>query len=100
MFVVPNLLTSLAQLLDMLLTVFYWLLLIRCIISRVNPDPNNGIVQFLYKVTEPVLIPIRRILPAAWGIGIDFSPLIAFFLVMFINSFLVRTLLDIAARLR
>ena len=46
-----------------MLTVFYWLILIRAIISWVNPDPLNSVVQFLYRVTEPVLEPIRRRLP-------------------------------------
>lgn len=100
MFVISNLIVSVAHLLDMLLAIFYWILLIRCVVSWVNPDPHNTLVQFLYKTTEPVLVPIRKLLPTGWGIGLDLSPLIAFFVVFFIKSFLVRTLLDIAARLR
>jgi len=100
MFILSNLLVSFAQILDIVLTAFYWILLIRCIVSWVNPDPYNAIVQFLYKVTEPVLYPIRRLMPLGWGIGIDLSPLIAFLLLILLKSFLVRTLLDIAARLR
>ena len=100
MFILSNFLASIAQVLDVTLTVFYWLMLIRCLISWVNPDPYNTLVQFLYKTTEPVLAPIRRIIPAAWGIGIDLSPLLAFLLLLLVKSFLVRTLLDIAARLR
>ena len=100
MFVLSNFLASVAQLLDVALSIFYWLMLIRCLISWVNPDPYNALVQFLYKTTDPVLAPIRRILPSGWGIGIDLSPLIAFFLLIFLKSFLVRTLLDIAARMR
>ena len=100
MFIFANLLSSLAQVLDILFTVFYWLMLVRCLISRVNPDPFNPLVQFLYKTTEPILTPIRQILPPAWGIGIDFSPLIAFVLLIFLKSFLIRTLFDLASRLR
>ena len=100
MFVLSNFLASVARLLEVALTIFYWLMLVRCLISWVNPDPYNSLVQFLYKVTEPVLAPIRRLIPVTWGIGIDLSPLIAFLLLLFLQSFLVRTLQDIAARIR
>ncbi|MBI4435999.1 MAG: YggT family protein [Candidatus Omnitrophica bacterium] len=100
MFILSNFLASVARLLEVALTIFYWLMLIRCLISWVNPDPYNSLVQFLYKVTEPVLAPIRRVIPMAWGIGFDLSPLIAFLLLLFLQSFLVRTLLDLAARIR
>ena len=100
MFILSNLISSLAQVLDIVLTFFYWLMLIRCLISWVNPDPYNPIVQFLYKTTEPMLAPIRRVIPVTWGIGIDFSPLIAFLILIFLKSFLLRTLFDLAAQLR
>lgn len=100
MFILSNFLASAAQVLDVALTIFYWLLLVRCVISWVNADPNNALVQFLYKVTEPVLIPVRKLIPPVWGIGLDLSPLIAFLILLFVKSFLVRTLLDIAARMR
>lgn len=100
MFILANFLASIAQVLDVTLTLFYWLMLIRCVVSWVNPDPYNALVQFLYKTTEPFLAPLRRVIPAGWGVGIDLSPLIAFLLLLLLKSFLVRTLLDIAARLR
>lgn len=96
MFVLSNFITSLAKVIDVVLTMFYWLILIRALISWVNPDPFNPIVQFLYRVTEPVLQPIRRLLPP---MGIDISPIIAFLLIMFLKSFLVTTLIDIGYRL-
>lgn len=100
MFVLSNLLVALARILDIILTLLYWLILIRAIISWVNPDPYNPIVQFLYKTTEPILYPIRRILPLGFRFGIDISPIIAFFAIMFLKSFLIRTLIDISTRLR
>lgn len=100
MFVLSNLLISLAKIIDILLTIFYWLILIRALVSWVNPDPFNPIVQFLYKTTEPVLEPIRRVLPKGFRFGIDISPIIAFLAVMFLRSFLVRTLIDLAMQLR
>ncbi|MDD5128040.1 MAG: YggT family protein [Candidatus Omnitrophica bacterium] len=75
-------------------------MLIRALLSWVSPDPDNPIVQFLEKYTEPILAPIRRVLPANLKFGIDISPIIAFLAIMFIRSFLVSTLLDLAVRLR
>jgi len=100
MFIVSNFLAALAKIVDMGLTILYWLILIRALISWVSPDPYNSIVQFLYKTTEPILYPIRRILPLGFRFGIDISPIIAFLAIMFLRSFLVKTLLDLASRLR
>ena len=100
MFVFANLLIAIAKILDVVLTIFYWLILIRAVISWVNPDPYNPIVQFLYKTTEPVLYPIRKILPTAFRFGIDISPIIAFLAILFLKSFLVRTLIDLAIRFK
>ena len=100
MFALSNLLIAVANVLDILLTILYWLILIRALISWVNPDPYNPIVQFLNNVTEPILDPIRRLLPLGFRFGIDISPIIAFLVIVFLKSFLVRTLLDLSLRLR
>jgi YggT family protein len=100
MFVLSNFLVAAARILDIILTILYWLILIRALISWVNPDPYNPIVQFLYKTTEPILYPIRKVLPLGLRFGIDISPIIAFLAIMFLKSFLIRTLLDLAIRLR
>ena len=100
MFVFSNFLIASARVLDIVLTILYWLILIRALISWVNPDQYNPIVQFLYKTTEPILYPIRKLLPLGLRFGIDISPIIAFLAIMFLKSFLVRTLMDLAIRLR
>jgi YggT family protein len=100
MFVLSNLFVAVATILSVVLTILYWLILIRALLSWVNPDPYNPIVQFLHKTTDPVLYPIRRLMPMQYGIGIDLSPLIAFLIIIFLRSFLVKTLFDISARLR
>ena len=99
MFVLSNFVVAAAKIVDIALTILYWLILIRALISWVSPDPFNHIVQFLDKTTEPILYPIRKLLPFSLRFGIDISPIIAFFAIMFLRSFLVRTLLDLAARL-
>lgn len=100
MFILSNLFSALASVINIILTILYWLILIRALISWVNPDPYNPVVQFLYKTTEPVLYPIRKILPLQLGIGIDISPIIAFLILIFLRSFLVKTLLDVSFRFR
>jgi YggT family protein len=97
-FVLGNVLRAIATLLDMVLSLYMWIIIIRALISWVNPDPHNPIVQFLYKVTEPVLAPIRRLIPMG-RIGIDFSPLIVLFIIIFLKQALITTLHQAALRL-
>ena len=96
MFVLGNLIAALAQVVDVILTILYWLILIRALVSWVNPDPFNPIVDFLRRSTEPILAPIRRLLPMT---AIDISPIIAFVAIIFLKQFLVKTLFDLSYRL-
>ncbi len=100
MFILANLISALAGILNIGLTVYWWLIIIRALISWVNPDPFNPIVQFLYNVTEPVLYPIRKLLPFSMKLGIDISPVIAFLIIYFLQKFLVATLLDVSFKLK
>ncbi|MFQ5657686.1 MAG: YggT family protein [Candidatus Methylomirabilales bacterium] len=97
MFIFVNLLSAVAQILHLALFVYMWMIIIRAIISWVNPDPYNPIVQFLYRSTEPVLERVRRFLPITWGI--DFSPLVVILAIMFLDQFLVGSLRDLAREL-
>ena len=98
MFAISNLLYSVATILGYILTIANWLIIIRALISWVNPDPYNVLVQFLYKTTEPVLAPFRRLLPAHY-VGIDVSPIFALLAIWFLKLFLVRTLCGVAMRM-
>src|ERR1700733_16285607 len=97
MFVLGNFIGALAYVINALLFVLSWVILIRALISWVNPDPFNPIVQFLMRVTEPVLEPVRRLLPP---LPIDISPIIVFFIILFLQKFLVTSLYDLALRLQ
>jgi len=90
MFVFGNLIEALAYILDATLTIY-----MRALISCVNPDPYNRIVIFLYKVTEPVLSPVRRWIPLG-HLGIDISPIIVILIIYFLKIFLVQTLVQTA----
>jgi len=85
-----------AALLDVLFTllsIIQWMVIIAALISWVNPDPRNPIVQFLYKTTDPILRPFRKILPPRRTGGIDFSPILVILAIIFIKTFLARLLM-------
>ncbi|HEX6949341.1 MAG TPA: YggT family protein [Nitrospira sp.] len=94
MFVMSNVLQGLATVLDTVLWLYMWVIIARALISWVNPDPWNPIVQFLERVTEPVLSPIRRWV--GWKMGIDLSPIIAILIISFLQIAVVKTLSDFA----
>jgi YggT family protein len=98
MFVASNLIAAIAQVVSVVLWAYMWILIARAVISWVSPDPYNPIVRFLYRVTEPVLRPIRQRMPMAGGI--DFSPMIVILAIYFLQAFLVGSLYDVAASLR
>ncbi len=100
MFIVANFLTAVAKVLDIAITLYIWLIIIRAIISWVSADPFNPIVQILNKATDPVLFRIRRLLPFSLKWGVDISPMIAVLCLVFLQSFLVNTLFETAQRLR
>jgi YggT family protein len=99
MFVLTNFLVAVAQVLYYVLEIYKWIIIARAVISWVNPDPYNPIVRFLYSVTEPVLYRLRRALPL-YGGGIDFSPIIVFVIIIFLQYFVVQSLMDLAQTLR
>jgi len=98
MFVFGNLLGAFAQILHMILQAYIWVVIIAALVTWVNPDPYNPIIRFLRGATEPVLYRIRRYLPMA--VGIDFSPFILILLLYFVDLFVVKTLSEIAFRIR
>ena len=94
MFVFGDLLISIARIVDWLLDLYKWIVIISAILSWVNPDPYNPIVRFLRAVTEPLYRPLRRIVGYRFG-PIDISPLIVLIVIIFLQSFLVRTIIKI-----
>jgi YggT family protein len=98
MFVLTNFIVALAKIIDIVFTLYIWIIIFRAVISWVNPDPYNPIVIFLYRITEPVLGPVRRKLPAG-NLGIDLSPLIVLLVILFLKYFLVATMLQLAQRI-
>lgn len=98
MFILSNFIIAVAKVTDIALTVYMWIIIFRALISWVNPDPYNQIVIILHRITEPVLAPIRRMIPMR-NIGLDFSPIIVLLIIMFLKYFLVEVLIQAAQRL-
>ncbi len=98
MFIFGNLFHAIAYVLDILLTIYMWIIIVSALISWVNPDPYNPIVRFLYSITDPLLRPIRNRIGIA--MGIDISPMIAILIILFIKYFLIQSLFDLATRMR
>ncbi len=94
MFVLANFIQAAAVIINYILNIYFYIIIARALISWVNPDPYNQIVQFLYKITEPVLHHIRRRIPIAYGI--DFSPIIVLFIIFFLQEFFVKSLMQLA----
>lgn len=99
MFIFANLLLAIANILNILLTVYMWIVIISAIISWVSPDPYNPIVRFLHAVTEPVLRPIRKIIGFRLGI-IDISPMVVILAILFVKYFLIQSLIEFAYKLK
>ncbi len=98
MIILSNFLTAIAKVVDIVLSIFMWIVIARAVLSWVSPDPYNPIVRFIHKVTEPVLYQIRRRIPVNFG-GIDFSPIIVFLAIIFLQRFVVQSLYELAQTL-
>jgi len=91
MFIIGYFLSALATILNYALSLYLFVIIARAVLSWVNPDPYNPIVRFIHNVTEPVLYLVRSRFPMVFG-GIDLSPMIVFFVIVFLQKFLVATL--------
>lgn len=94
-----NLLIAVGKVLGLLLDVYMWVIIIRALLSWVNPDPFNPIVRLLGRLTDPVLDPIRRMVPTR-SLGLDLSPMIAVLAIVFAKQFLAASLVEYGYRLK
>ncbi len=98
MFILGYFLMAVGQVLNYILVIYLILVIARAVLSWVSPDPYNPIVRFIHNVTEPVMFRIRAILPVTFG-GIDFSPIIVLLVIMFLRTFLVNSIMQLAQSL-
>ncbi len=95
--VLTKVIMALAKTVDMALRIYIWVIIIGAIISWVNPSPYHPVVQTINRLTEPVLRPIRRVIPPIGGL--DFSPVVAIFIVYLLQSLVVPLLYRLAFQL-
>jgi len=98
MFIIGYFLNALATVLDYALIFYMWIIIARAVLSWVSPDPYNPIVRFIHNVTEPVLYRLRARFPLGLS-GIDFSPMLVLLAIIFVRSFVVNSLIRLAATL-
>lgn len=83
---------SAAELLELSTTIFFWAILIRVILSWVNPGLRHPGVDIVHSLTEPVLDPVRRALPAMGGF--DLSPILVLVGLQLVNLLLIEPIRD------
>ena len=87
---------ALVQLVLTLLSLYTWVIVIRALISWVSPDPRNPIVQILAKLTEPVLRPLRRLVPPHKTGNIDVSPILAILLIQLVRYTIIYSMFPVS----
>jgi len=97
-FIIANFLLAVAKIIDIVLTLYLYIIIARAILSWVNPDPYNPIVNFLHRATDPVLYRVRRVLPDMGGI--DLSPMLIMLAIFFVQKFAINTIYELAYRLK
>ncbi|RJP43783.1 MAG: YggT family protein [Desulfobacteraceae bacterium] len=98
MLIFANFIRAIAQVIDIGLTVFMWIVIARAILSWVSPDPYNPIVRFINQLTDPILYQVRKRIPTVFG-GIDISPIIILLGIVFLRIFIVESLMGLSMKL-
>ena len=76
------------QVIDMVFNILQIIIIVRVILSWISHNPSNQFIRIIYQVSEPILKPIREILSIT-GMGFDFSPIVAFFLLGLLKKILL-----------
>jgi YggT family protein len=92
MILFANFLNAVASILHVILMIYMWILVIRAVLSWIHVPSLYQVKVILFHLTEPVLAPLRRLVPPYKFGGLDITPILAFILILFIDSFLVKSL--------
>ncbi len=88
----------LAKILNLALTVYFWVIFARALFSWIRPNPYNPIVRTVYRLVDPLTNRIRRMLPTRFGM-IDIAPFLLMLIIVFLQEAVTRLLLHLALRL-
>jgi YggT family protein len=82
---------TLAAIINVVFGIYEFLILIRVLLSWVNVSPFHPLVRILYRLTDPVLKPLQRIIPPIGG-TLDVSPVVALILLYIAQRVLISLL--------
>jgi YggT family protein len=99
MIFVANFLLAVMRILHLLVMVYVWIIIIRALLSWIPSPSLYPLAVILVKLTEPALRPLRKILPPYKTGGLDLSPMLLVIFLLFIDSFLVRSVSLYAAQI-
>ncbi|BCZ17493.1 Proton-translocating hydrogenase [Helicobacter sp. NHP19-003] len=94
--VASTLLSATATILRILINTYIWVIIIAALLSFVRPDPNNTIVQILYRLSEPALNKAKQLAPFLVFNGIDLSPLAVILVLKFLDMTAVQLMFNYA----
>ncbi|MBV8055443.1 MAG: YggT family protein [Deltaproteobacteria bacterium] len=83
-----------AQIIEGLLSLYFWIVIISAVLSWIEPNPYNPIVRVIYSLTEPVFDFVREHLPVIFS-GIDLSPLVVIIVIQILSQWAVPRLADL-----
>ena len=83
---IDSLIVAFATIFISILSLYKWVIIIGALLSWVQPDPYNPIVQMIYRLTQPAYNLVQRYIPTVFG-GMDLSPVILIFAIQFLEVF-------------
>jgi YggT family protein len=99
MIFVANFLLAVMRIFHLLMMVYVWIIIIRTFLSWIPAPSLYPLAVVLVKLTEPVLRPLRKVLPPFKTGGLDLSPMLVVIILLFIDSFLVKSVSLYAAEI-
>ena len=93
---ISSIIFGLGGILHNLITIYIWVVIIASLLTWVRPDPNNPIVQILYRITEPAYALVRRYIPSVYN-GVDLSALVIIIGLQIADVLLVSVINSIAS---
>lgn len=82
---------NLLSFINMILSLYMWVVIASAVITWVSPDPSNPIVRALRGLTEPVYRYIRRVIPTNFG-GLDIAPMLLILAILFVQQVVIRSI--------
>ncbi len=86
---------AIVQLIHSIISLYIWVIIISAVLSFVQPDPRNPIVDILSRLTQPAFSFVRQKLPFVVFSGIDLSPIVIIFGLQFIDTLMMRSVMAI-----